>query len=89
MTVIAERTCSCVSRYCWHHQQLRKQLEPQVDTGLVQCWRCGVLITAGTPWDLGHDDDNPLLYRGPEHRDCNRATAGRHGGGVTPHRWVV
>jgi hypothetical protein len=33
---------------------------------------------ADEPWDLGHDDHDRSITRGPEHRDrCNRAAAGR------------
>ena len=31
----------------------------------------------GTPWDMGHRDDDPTRYAGPEHRRCSRATAAR------------
>jgi hypothetical protein len=36
-------------------------------------------ILAGQPWDLGHDDDNPALYRGPEHARCSRQAGARKG----------
>jgi hypothetical protein len=29
-------------------------------------------ILPGQPWDLGHDDHNPAVYRGPEHARCSR-----------------
>lgn len=45
--------------------------------GGVICWRCLEPIVPGQPWDLGHDDFNRAMYKGPEHRHCNRATAGR------------
>jgi len=65
------------------HQQLRDQVAPRVDAGLVDCWRCGGRIESGEPWDLGHDDNDRSVYRGPEHANrCNRSAAGREGGGV-------
>lgn len=63
--------------YGSHHQRTRAQWAPHVAAGLVDCWRCGKRIPPGAPWDLGHDDHNRAIYRGPEHRGCNRATAGR------------
>src|SRR5262249_9362449 len=66
------------------HAAARKRLEPLVAAGEVRCWRCALPIPPGQPWDLGHDDHDRGVYRGPEHRhsrDCpmggNRATAGR------------
>lgn len=61
------------------HRALRKQWESKVAAGGVRCWRCGGLINAGTPWDLGHADEDRSVYRGPEHVRCNRATASRTG----------
>jgi hypothetical protein len=62
------------------HRKERKRLEPIVARGETICWRCGELIPAHDVsraryvWDLGHDDDDPSVTRGPEHRECNRAT---------------
>src|SRR3954454_20462834 len=59
------------------HQALRAELAPHVAAGGVRCARCGELIAAGEPWDLGHVDEDRSRYAGPEHQRCNRATAGR------------
>jgi hypothetical protein len=59
------------------HRQQRRLWLARVAAGGVLCARCGVPIDVGEPWDLGHDDVDRSVYRGPEHRACNRATAGR------------
>jgi hypothetical protein len=63
------------------HQTERARVKRElVDPGLAYCWRCGGWIDPSQPWDLGHDDHDRTLYRGPEHRgrECpaggNRAT---------------
>lgn len=61
--------------YGTKHQRRRRQLAAKVERGEVTCWRCGRLIAPGEPWDLGHDDRDRTVTRGPEHRACNRATA--------------
>jgi hypothetical protein len=63
--------------YGWQHQQLRRRWAREVELGGVVCWRCGLRIVPGTPWDLGHSDEDRSRYNGPEHRRCNRATASR------------
>jgi hypothetical protein len=60
------------------HDQLRTNWAPQVAKGTVTCWRCGQRIQPGEPWDLGHDDHDRTITRGPEHAArCNRSAAGR------------
>jgi hypothetical protein len=56
------------------HQRLRQQWAPIVEAGGVLCWRCQNPINPGDDWDLGHDDLDRSVYRGPEHRAHNRAT---------------
>jgi hypothetical protein len=59
------------------HQAIRRAMAPYVPGS--RCWRCGYPILPGQPWDLGHDDDNPALYRGPEHARCSRSAGARKG----------
>lgn len=63
--------------YGAEHQRARRAWAPVVAAGLVDCWRCGERIPADAPWDLGHDDLDRTMHRGPEHQRCNRATKGR------------
>lgn len=63
--------------YGAEHRRARAAWAPRVAAGHVVCARCGLLIAPGDPWDLGHDDADRSKYAGPEHRRCNRATAGR------------
>jgi hypothetical protein len=72
-------------RYGRRHQNLRRLLAGKVAAGKAVCCRCGEPIKPGEAWDLGHDDDRPLLHRGPEHAKCNRGAPaheawGRAGG---------
>ena len=61
--------------YGYEHQRLRKRIKREVDSGTAVCWRCGVGIDPLEQWHLGHDDDDPTIYRGAEHAGCNLATA--------------
>lgn len=70
------------------HKHQRSKAKRQVIAGQAWCWRCGEWIHPDLPWDLGHDDHDRSIYRGPEHRHCNRATALR-GGSPTPQRWQL
>lgn len=76
------------------HQQERARVKRDlVDKGLAYCWRCGGWIDPAMPWDLGHDDHDRSVYRGPEHRglECpkggNRATQRRDR--LQPRRWKL
>lgn len=57
------------------HQRRRRREARRVKAGTATCWRCQEKIHPDEPWDLGHDDKDRSLYRGPEHRRCNRAVA--------------
>lgn len=59
------------------HRRMRRDWAPLVEAGGVGCWRCEKPIEPGAPWDLGHDDLDRAILRGPEHRRCNRAVKGR------------
>jgi hypothetical protein len=62
--------------YGGKHQELRKAWVRIVGAGEAWCSRCGKWIDPESAWDLDHEDDRNG-YRGPAHRACNRATAGR------------
>ena len=59
------------------HGRARAAWVAVVAAGEVTCRRCGQLIPPGAAWDLGHHDPSSPAPTGPEHRQCNRATAGR------------
>lgn len=64
--------------YGTEHRRIRAQLVAALSAGhALQCWRCGTTITRPDQFDVGHDDNNRAITRGPECRPCNRATAGR------------
>jgi hypothetical protein len=65
--------------YGSQHQKLRAQIARLVAAGTAVCWRCGRAIEPWMSWDLGHDDYDRSIYRGPEHQRCNRAAAARLG----------
>lgn len=64
------------------HQALRAKWEPKVETGVVDCARCGEPIAPDAEWHLGHTDDR-TGYQGPEHARCNTQAGGRNGAAVT------
>jgi hypothetical protein len=71
-------TASTTARgYGNRHQQIRKQWVPIVAAGGVICWRCRKAIQPWMEWELGHDDWNRDITRGPEHKPCNRKAAAR------------
>lgn len=78
---MASRRGSTAGRgYGARHQRLRAKWATKVAAGGVRCWRCGEPIDPSEPWDLGHDDKDRSITRGPEHANrCNRASANRKG----------
>jgi hypothetical protein len=66
------------------HQRTRQEYSSLVAAGLIDCARCGEPIEPGTPWDLGHDDQFPQYYSGPEHTWCNRGAPHKN---VTSREW--
>jgi hypothetical protein len=76
----AQRPSANARGYGVLHRRLRKAWELRFAAGeIIVCARegCGRVIDRGEPWDLGHDDVDRSHWTGPEHRACNRATAGR------------
>ena len=52
------------------HKAMRPRLDPVVQTGTIECSRCGELIEPNTPWQLDHRDDG-RGWLGPSHQRCN------------------
>ena len=69
------------------HKKMRERVARIVESGRAVCWRCLMPIDPSEAWDLGHDDNDRSRYNGPEHRRCNRATAGRKKQQVHSRRW--
>jgi hypothetical protein len=70
--------------YDAEYDAVRRDWERRIAAGeLVLCWRCleehgtETVLTTATPWDLGHDDHDRTIIRGPECRGPNRATSSR------------
>lgn len=69
------------AKYGHAHQKLRAEWKVKVDAGGVHCHHLPACleqdtrIHPGSRWDLGHRDDDPTQYTGPEHVRCNRGTA--------------
>lgn len=75
------------------HQAERARVKIIVDAGNAHCWRCGGWINPTQPWDLGHDDHNRTVYRGPEHRGRECPAGGNRGNmkrrAISPRRWQL
>lgn len=65
------------------YKQARAQVKAQVDAGLAHCWRCGQPIPPGTPWHLGHHDNDRSRLMGAEHPACNLRSAARKGNRIS------
>lgn len=57
--------------YGWNHQQKRARWKPRVEAGGVPCGWCGNEIIPGTPWAMGHPNDDKRFEPSPWHRSCN------------------
>jgi hypothetical protein len=68
------------------HVAARKRWAVKVAAGEVACWRCGRTIAPGAPWDLGHDEHDRTITRGPEHQLCNRQAGARKGNRIAKQR---
>lgn len=73
----ATRPTAAQRGYDYAHQKRRRRAARNVAMGRAVCWRCGMPIDPNEPWDLGHDDKDRSITRGPEHLRCNRATSSR------------
>lgn len=72
MTTRPDLAPTAARGYGAEHQRLRAEWKTKVEAGGVNCAHCREKIQPGTPWDLGHDDNDRTTYTGPEHRSCNR-----------------
>lgn len=73
-----QRALSTTERgYGSAHQRERAKWKRVVEAGQANCWRCGAWLDPSQPFDLGHDDIDRSIYRGPECRPCNRAAGAR------------
>lgn len=64
------------------YDRARARWKPKVEAGEVDCHALTCLepirrILPTALWDLGHDDNDRSIIRGPEHRKCNRSAGGR------------
>lgn len=63
------------------HRELRRRLLALYVPGVTVCWRCQKPITTLNTSEihLGHDDDNPAIWRGLECSRCNLRAGGIRG----------
>lgn len=77
----AARGSAAARGYGTEHGTARVMYGRLVRSGQALCWRCGGRIVPGTPWDVGHDGEPPVIM-GPEHANqCNRRAAALKGHG--------
>ena len=69
--VASVRQSTTARGYGSAHQALRKKVAALVASGNAVCWRCRRPILPWMQWDLGQDDYDRTVYRGPENRRCN------------------
>ena len=75
----ARPKASTSKRYGKAHERLRAAWVPIVNAGGVNCWRpeCRKLIAPYSDWQLGHDDWDRSITRGPECKSCNIKAAAK------------
>ncbi len=66
--VVSVKQGTTARGYGGKHQALGKRVAVLVASGAAVCWRCSRPILPWMAWDLGHDDSDRSIYRGPEHR---------------------
>lgn len=81
------RPSAAARGYGRRHRELRKQWEPNVNAGRVECSAPHCMaearpggtrrIAPGAAWDLGHDETDRTRYKGPQHAECNRGQSRR------------
>ena len=82
----ANRGTTTSRGYGGAYRREKERLRPLVEAGQASCWRCGQWINPAvkdeggrTLWQLGHDDHDRSIIRGPEHRHCNLSAAAKIG----------
>jgi hypothetical protein len=67
--------------YLATHRHIRKAYLARYIPGITLCWRCELPIREldTSKIHLGHDDHNPLIYKGLEHAHCNTSAGATQG----------
>jgi hypothetical protein len=79
--VWADRGPRPPDRYGPEHRKARAEWVPIVEAGGVVCPYCRHLIQPGTPWHLGHPEDDKTREPSPWHAKCNT----QYAAAVTAH----